>query len=65
MRKFSTPVYLVIGMVAAVVLGSTLDLIDQSFGTKWSVTGGFLLALLAAGLFAAYLVYAYKAWKKK
>lgn len=65
MRKYSTPVYLVIGMVAVVVLGSTLDVIDQSFGTKLSAHGGIWLALVAAVLFIAYLTYAYKAWKNK
>lgn len=65
MRKYSTPVCLVIAMVAVVIIGSTLDVLDQSFGTQMSATSGIWLALLATGLFVAYLCYAYKAWRNK
>jgi threonine/homoserine efflux transporter RhtA len=65
MAKYPTPVYLVAAMVAIVILGTTLDVLDATFGTQMSAHSGIWFALAAAALFIAYLVYAFKAWKKR
>ncbi len=65
MAKFSTPVYLVTAIVAIVILGSTLDILDATFGTKMAAYSGIWLAVAATALFIAYLVHAFKAWKKR
>lgn len=64
MRQFSTPVKLLMALVAVVILGQTLSVIDASFGTDWSARSGLFFAVTAAALFAAYVVYAFKARKK-
>lgn len=64
MRQFSTPVKLLIALVAVVIVGQTMNIIDASFGTDWSARTGLFFALLAAALFAAYLYYAFKSGKK-
>jgi uncharacterized membrane protein len=65
MAKYSTPVYLVAAMVAVVIIGSTVDVMDATFGTHMAASSGIWLALAATILFLTYLVYAYKAWKKR
>lgn len=65
MAKYSTPVYLVAAMVAVVIIGSTVDVLDATFGTHMAASSGIWFALAAAILFLAYLVYAYKSWRKK
>jgi hypothetical protein len=64
MRKYPLSVNLIIAIVAVVIVGSTLDVIDQSFGTHLSSATGFWLAALAAILLAAYFVVAFKSRKK-
>lgn len=65
MAKYSTPVYLVAAMMAIVIIGSTLDVIDATIGTHLSAFTGVWLALAVAVLFGIYLCYAYKAWKRR
>lgn len=64
MRKYPLSVNLIIGIVAVVVIGSTLDVIDQSFGTHLSSSVGIWLAAIAAVLLAAFVVVAFKSRKK-
>lgn len=64
MRQFSTPVKLLIGLVAVVIIGQTMNVVDAAFGTDWSARSGLFFALLAAVIFVAYLYYAFKAGKK-
>ena len=65
MAKYSTPFYLVAAIVAIVILSSSLDILDNIFGTKMAAYSGIWLALAATALFIAYLVYAYRIWKKR
>jgi threonine/homoserine efflux transporter RhtA len=64
MRQLSTPVKLLIALVAVVVIGQTMNVIDAAFGTDWSARSGLFFALLAAAIFAAYLYYAFRSGKK-
>ncbi|MDT8900866.1 hypothetical protein [Anaeroselena agilis] len=65
MAKRSTPFYLVAAIAAIVIIGSTLDILDAVFGTRMVAYSGSWLAVAVALLFIAYLVQAYKIWKKK
>lgn len=65
MAKYSTPVYLIAAMVGIILLGSTINIVDATIGTHFSSFTGIWLALAVAVLFAIYLCYAYKIWKKK
>lgn len=60
MNKYPPTVKIVIALVVIVVLGKTLDIIDETFGTSISPAGGILLAALAAVLLAVYIVLAFK-----
>jgi hypothetical protein len=62
MSKYSPTVKLIIALVVIIILGKTLDIIDQAFGTNSSAASGIWLAGIAAILFAAYV---YLAFKKK
>ncbi|MDR3591327.1 MAG: hypothetical protein P4N41_16860 [Negativicutes bacterium] len=64
MRKFPLAVNLIIAMVAVVIIGSTIDVIDQTFGTHLSSATGLWLAVIAAFLLAWYMVLAFKSRKK-
>ncbi len=65
MAKRSTPFYLVAAIAAIVILGSTLDILDSAFGTHLAAYSGNWLAVAVTALFIAYLVHAYKIWKRK
>ncbi len=65
MAKYSTPFYLVVALVAVVILGTSIDILDAIFGTQLAAYSGIWLSLAAIALFIAYLVYAYKIWKSK
>jgi hypothetical protein len=64
MRKYPLAVNLIIAIVAVVIIGSTVDVFDQSFGTHLSASVGIWLAAIAAILLAAYVVVAFRARKK-
>jgi hypothetical protein len=56
MPKYPLLVNLLIAMVAIVIIGSSLDVLDATFGTRMSATSGIWLALTAAILLASYIV---------
>ena len=64
MRKYPLAVNLIIAIVAVVIIGSTIDVFDQSFGTHLSSITGIWLAAIAAILLAVYIVVALKSRKK-
>jgi len=64
MRKYPLAVNLIIAIVAVVIIGSTIDVFDQTFGTHLASITGIWLAAIAAILLAAYIVVALKSRKK-
>lgn len=65
MRKYSPMVNLIIAMVAVVIIGSTVDVIDATFGTQLSAATGIWFAVIATLLLAAYIFLAVKNRKMK
>ncbi len=64
MRKYPLAVNLIIAMVAVVIIGSTIDIFDRTFGTNMAAASGIWLAAIAAILLAWYCVVAFKSRKK-
>lgn len=63
MRKYSPTVNLLIALVAVVIIGSSLDIIDLTFGTRLSAASGIWFAITATVLLIAFVVTAFKGRK--
>jgi hypothetical protein len=65
LRKMPVILQLFIAMIVIIIIGSSLDMLDASFGTRMAQSAGIWLAGAAAILFIAYVVLAFKLHKKQ